>query len=337
MFLTKLLFKEFQSYLQGFVKGKKKHTMSSEDMQNNYSSLVEPNQSVAAAESISVSVESSDRVPIECSEPPPQEMAHAPQEMAQPPTGLITEEVPQNSEFVNTEEHSVQASRPSNRTVLHLGQSIRDDNMLHQFAERLTTYSCWPSQIPQHREDMALAGFYYTGCGDRVRCAFCSLELTGWTKDVEPFSRHKDENPRCSFIEEIRHRAKKPPTSRMNMISLINEDEVEKTLRPDWGFHWIDVERAVTKLIWCRGHCTDQITEKEILEYIFQKETDNRIYPPVQDMDGLCMVCLRDNPLIVFLPCWHVCCCQGCGEKLYSCFICNCRIKAKKALPTQES
>lgn len=294
--------------------------MSSEDIQNNYSSLFELYQSVAAAESISVSVESSDRVPIECSEPPPQEMAHAPQEMAQPPTGLITEEVP---------------SRASNRTVLHLGQSIRDDNMLHQFAERLTTYSCWPSQIPQHREDMALAGFYYTGCGDRVRCAFCGLELTGWTKDVEPFSRHKDENPRCSFMEEIRHRAKKPPTSRMNMISLISEDEVTKILRPEWGFHWIDVERAVTKLIWCRCHCTDEITEKEILEYIFQKETDNRIHP-VPDMDGLCMVCLHENPLIVFLPCWHVCCCQGCGEKRYLCFICNRRIKAKKALPTQE-
>lgn len=48
------------------------------------------------------------------------------------------------------------------------------------------------------------------------------------------------------------------------------------------------------------------------------------------------MVCLRENPLIVFLPCWHVCCCQGCGEKRYLCFICNRRIKAKKALPTQE-
>lgn len=55
---------------------------------------------------------------------------------------------------------------------------------------------------------MALAGFYYTGFGDWVRCAFCGLELACWTKDVEPFSRHKYENPRCSFMEEIRNRAK---------------------------------------------------------------------------------------------------------------------------------
>lgn len=151
--------------------------MSSEDMQNKYSSIVEPYQSAAAAESISVSVESTDRVPIECSEPPPQEMVHTPQEMAQPP-------------------------------IFHLSQSIHDDNRLHKFTERLATYSCWPSQIPQHREDMALAGLYYTGCGDRVRCAFCEVEIAGWTKDVEPFSRHKHDNPRCSFMEEIRHRAK---------------------------------------------------------------------------------------------------------------------------------
>lgn len=270
--------------------------MSSEYRQNNPSSIDEPYQNVAAAESISVSVGYCESVSIKCSEPPPQEMEHTPQEMAQPPIrlviaefsensdsastedqvplelvaevpgnldsanteeqlplglvieevqensgsantedqptlelvtevpgnsdsanteeqlplGLVIEEVPGNSESLNTDNHSVQASIPSNLIVpvFHLSQSIHDDNRLHQFTERLTTYSCWPSQIPQHRVDMALAGFYYTGFGDWVRCAFCGLELACWTKDVEPFSRHKYENPRCSFMEEIRHRAK---------------------------------------------------------------------------------------------------------------------------------
>lgn len=179
--------------------------MSSEDMQNNPSSLDETyhsNQSVAAAELTNVSVECSDNMPFECNEPPEA------QEMAQPPEGLVIEEVPENSESVNTEEHSVQASKASNPIEFNLSQSIRDDNRLHQFTDRLNTYSCWPSQIPQHREDMALAGFYYTGRGDRVRSAFCDLELAGWTKDVEPFSRHKQLNPRCSFMEEIRYRAR---------------------------------------------------------------------------------------------------------------------------------
>lgn len=277
--------------------------MSSEDIQNNYSSLFELYQSVAAAESISVSVESSDRVPIECSEPPPQEMAHAPQEMAQPPTGLITEEVP---------------SRASNRTVLHLGQSIRDDNMLHQFAERLTTYSCWPSQIPQHREDMALAGFYYTGCGDRVRCAFCNLQLQEWNIDVEPFSRHTHENPRCPFIEK--------PTCCMNMTSLIDEEVVEEVLA--CGFQWNDVEVAVARLLSCR--CTDEITALEILKYLFQNEKENEIqHVPKKER---CMVCHLEDPNILFLPCCHICCCQSCGESSYLCSYCQGRIKAKKRI-----
>lgn len=190
--------------------------MSSEDMQNNPSSFDErsfSNQRVAAAESINVSIESSDNVPIEictdmmpveCSDKMPIQCSEPPQEMTQPPIELVIEEVPQNSESVNLEGNSAQASRASNPIVpvFHLSQSIHDDNRLHQFTERLDTFSCWSS--PQRREDMALAGFYYTGCGDRVRCAFCNLQLQEWNIDVEPFSRHMHENPRCPFIEKVR-------------------------------------------------------------------------------------------------------------------------------------
>lgn len=141
-------------------------------MQNNPSSFDErssSNQRVAAAESINVSVESSDNVSIECSDSVaiectdsvlvectdkmPIECSEPPQEMAQPLIGLIIEEVPQNSESVNLEENSAQASRASNPFVqaFHLSQSIRDDSM----SERFDTFSCCPS--PQHRADMAMA------------------------------------------------------------------------------------------------------------------------------------------------------------------------------------
>lgn len=71
--------------------------MSSEDMQNNPSSFDErsfSNQRVAAAESINVSIESSDNVPIEictdmmpveCSDKMPIQCSEPPQEMTQPP------------------------------------------------------------------------------------------------------------------------------------------------------------------------------------------------------------------------------------------------------------
>nr|XP_034338472.1 E3 ubiquitin-protein ligase XIAP isoform X2 [Crassostrea gigas] len=251
--------------------------MSSEDMQNNPSSFDErsfSNQRVAAAESINVSIESSDNVPIEictdmmpveCSDKMPIQCSEPPQEMTQPPIELVIEEVPQNSESVNLEGNSAQASRASNPIVpvFHLSQSIHDDNRLHQFTERLDTFSCWSS--PQRREDMALAGFYYTGCGDRVRCAFCNLQLQEWNIDVEPFSRHMHENPRCPFIEK--------PTCCMNMTSLIDEEVVEEVLA--FGFQWTDVEVAVAKLLSCR--CTDEITALEILKYLFQNEKENEI------------------------------------------------------------
>lgn len=143
--------------------------MSSEDMQNNPSSFDErsfSNQRVAAAESINVSIESSDNVPIEictdmmpveCSDKMPIQCSEPPQEMTQPPIELVIEEVPQNSESVNLEENSAQASRASNpfAQAFHLSQSIRDDSM----SERFDTFSCCPS--PQHRADMAMAMVFY--------------------------------------------------------------------------------------------------------------------------------------------------------------------------------
>ncbi|NXD02733.1 LRSM1 ligase, partial [Certhia familiaris] len=47
--------------------------------------------------------------------------------------------------------------------------------------------------------------------------------------------------------------------------------------------------------------------------------------PPLQ-WDGKkseCVVCMEQEPQMIFLPCGHVCCCQGCCERLHSCPLCR--------------
>lgn len=278
-------------------------------MQNNSNSLDETSHSDQSG-----TAGCSDSVPIECTEPP--------QDTAQHPLGLLVVEVPENCESQNTEEHSTEAGRASNPTECNVSQTIRDDNRLHQFTDRFATFSCWPFQIPQHRDNMALAGFFYTGQGDRVCCAFCNLELGQWTTDDDPFSRHMLRNPKCPFIQEIRHR-EKWPTSNMTITSLIDKEEVKKVL--EYGINWIDVERAVAKLLTCR--CTDEITALEILKYLFQNETENEIQHVPKMVS--CMVCRQEDPSILFLPCCHVCCCHRCGEQCYWCIFCYNLIKAR--------
>ncbi|XP_030142761.4 E3 ubiquitin-protein ligase LRSAM1 isoform X3 [Taeniopygia guttata] len=36
-----------------------------------------------------------------------------------------------------------------------------------------------------------------------------------------------------------------------------------------------------------------------------------------------CVVCMEQEPQMIFLPCGHVCCCQGCCERLRSCPLCR--------------
>ncbi|NWT98321.1 LRSM1 ligase, partial [Urocynchramus pylzowi] len=47
--------------------------------------------------------------------------------------------------------------------------------------------------------------------------------------------------------------------------------------------------------------------------------------PPLQwdEKKAECVVCMEQEPQMIFLPCGHVCCCQGCCERLHSCPLCR--------------
>jgi hypothetical protein len=47
---------------------------------------------------------------------------------------------------------------------------------------------------------MTTAGFKYTGESDTVRCDTCQLEISGWTRNMVPFSVHAERSPQCQFI-----------------------------------------------------------------------------------------------------------------------------------------
>ncbi|KAM3660305.1 E3 ubiquitin-protein ligase LRSAM1 isoform 1-T2 [Ammospiza maritima maritima] len=44
---------------------------------------------------------------------------------------------------------------------------------------------------------------------------------------------------------------------------------------------------------------------------------------PGDERHSECVVCMEREPQMIFLPCGHVCCCQGCCERLLSCPLCR--------------
>ena len=65
---------------------------------------------------------------------------------------------------------------------------------------RLMTYTRWPNHAAVSPDDLARAGFFYTGSNDRVQCAFCENVLRNWEAGDNPTFEHRRHFPRCRFV-----------------------------------------------------------------------------------------------------------------------------------------
>uniref|UniRef100_A0A8C6WKQ6 RING-type E3 ubiquitin transferase n=1 Tax=Neogobius melanostomus TaxID=47308 RepID=A0A8C6WKQ6_9GOBI len=86
--------------------------------------------------------------------------------------------------------------------------SIMDDRGLYFLEEpqmrrekdRLKTFQRWPSDAPVTSSDLAKAGFYFLGPGDKVQCFCCGGILRFWVHGDSPVAEHKRHFPTCNFI-----------------------------------------------------------------------------------------------------------------------------------------
>merc|ERR1719335_2070345 len=52
-----------------------------------------------------------------------------------------------------------------------------------------------------------------------------------------------------------------------------------------------------------------------------KKEEHHESVSPRSEL--LCVGCLDENKNVVFVPCHHLCCCEGCGTALQKCPLCR--------------
>nr|XP_042714420.1 LOW QUALITY PROTEIN: baculoviral IAP repeat-containing protein 7 [Chrysemys picta bellii] len=73
-------------------------------------------------------------------------------------------------------------------------------------AMRLATFQSWPPYTELYPEQLARAGFFYTGQGDTVRCFYCDGSLRNWELGDDPWREHAKWFPRCEFLLQSRGR-----------------------------------------------------------------------------------------------------------------------------------
>ena len=65
---------------------------------------------------------------------------------------------------------------------------------------RFLTYQMWPLTFLSPSE-LARAGFYYIGPGDRVACFACGGTLNNWEPKDDAMLEHQKHFPSCPFLE----------------------------------------------------------------------------------------------------------------------------------------
>ncbi|NXQ81412.1 BIR7B protein, partial [Nyctibius grandis] len=71
---------------------------------------------------------------------------------------------------------------------------------------RLSTFQNWPQYTDMHPEQLARAGFFYTGESDVVRCFYCDGGVRNWSFGDDPWREHAKWYPGCEFLLQSRGR-----------------------------------------------------------------------------------------------------------------------------------
>ncbi|ESO94731.1 hypothetical protein LOTGIDRAFT_203896 [Lottia gigantea] len=202
---------------------------------------------------------------------------------------------------------------PSKQEIKHPQYRIK--------AERLVTFNDWPSQMRQKPEDLAEAGLFYLGHGDKVKCFVCDGMLHSWEYNDEPWIEHAKWFPYCDYVKMVKGE---------DFIKGVENGEIQ-TLHQKEA---VDSSSSLKKSDICTQRVEKRVQmggTKSILERkeSMTMEPKNEEYTSLIEENRnlkdqrLCKICLENEISIIFLPCGHVCCCGECSMSVKACPICR--------------
>ncbi|XP_045499130.1 baculoviral IAP repeat-containing protein 3-like isoform X2 [Colias croceus] len=158
-------------------------------------------------------------------------------------------------------------------------------------AARLRTFADWPRSMRQKPEELAEAGFFYTGQGDKTKCFYCDGGLKDWENDDVPWEQHARWFSRCAYVQLVKGReyVQKVASEAATITAPKEKDSSNGVVAPP-------------------ANNTNSTTEKE--------ET------PVEDTK-LCKICFAEERNVCFVPCGHVVACAKCALSTDKCPMCR--------------
>lgn len=137
---------------------------------------------------------------------------------------------------------------------------------------RLDSFRNWPIHLTQSPEEMASAGFFFTGTADICRCYFCGGGLKNWDPDDQPWIEHAHWYPDCPFVRQCKgDDFKNIQMNRNLLIAITDENDRHLDLTSD-------TIKSVTKNTDFNSHSAVKL----VLEIGFEKCLVKKAYDLLQ-------------------------------------------------------
>lgn len=169
-------------------------------------------------------------------------------------------------------------------------------------AARLRSFRDWPRSLRQKPEELAQAGFFYTGQGDKTKCFYCDGGLKDWEDDDVPWEQHARWFSRCAYVQLVKGR-----------------DYVQKVMS----------EAAVVPAPAPPAPVPSEEDKKPpspaapaTIPAVEKPSPPPSPEPTVSD-DKLCKICFVEERNICFVPCGHVVACAKCALSTDKCPMCR--------------
>ena len=172
------------------------------------------------------------------------------------------------------------------------------------YEQRLKTFfdRFWPISFLQKENMMAKAGFFYTGFGDIVTCAFCGICLHKWLPKDKPMIEHKKFNENCKFVRLFQNTKDQIINQHLNFFVIIK----------------ILYNNFISSL---QSIC---LQFRNAINYYFHKYSDKKM---ITKFNNICKICFNEDSDILLLPCHHISTCISCSLCTNFCPICRCKIE----------
>ncbi|KAM6151149.1 E3 ubiquitin-protein ligase XIAP [Rhynchocyon petersi] len=229
------------------------------------------------------------------------------------------------------------------------------------YEARIMTFGTWIYSV--NKEQLARAGFYALGEGDKVKCFHCGGGLTDWKPSEDPWEQHAKWYPGCKYLLEekgrdyvnnihlthsleslARNTEKTPSLMKRIDDTIFQNPMVQEAIR--MGFRFKDIKKTMEEKIQTSGNNYSSLevliadlvsaqkdnAQDEASQTSMQKEISTEEQLRLLQEEKLCKICMDRNIAIVFIPCGHLVTCKQCAEAVEKCPMCYTIITFKQKI-----